>query len=506
MSVRRVMGIETEYGISVPGQPGANAMVSSSQVVNAYQAATTARARRARWDFEEENPLRDARGFDLAAEAADASQLTDEDLGLANVILTNGARLYVDHAHPEYSAPECTNPLDAVLWDKAGERIMEEAANRALQVPGAHPIHLYKNNTDNKGASYGTHENYLMRRATPFADIVRHLTPFFVTRQVMCGAGRVGIGADGRGTGFQLSQRADFFEVEVGLETTLKRPIINTRDEPHADPDKYRRLHVIIGDANMSEVSTYLKLGTTALVLAMIEDKFLGGDLSIEAPVADLRAVSHDPALRHLVTLRDGRKMTAVQLQTEYLELARKYTEDKYGTDVDPTTADVLDRWESVLGRLADDPMQLSRELDWVAKLELLEGYRTRDGLAWDAPRLQLVDLQYSDVRQSRGLYNRLAVKGRMTQLATEEQIRRAIEEPPEDTRAYFRGRCLRQYAESVAAASWDSVIFDIPGRESLQRVPTMEPLRGTKKHVGNLLRTARTAADLVAALTGEQQ
>jgi proteasome accessory factor A len=166
----------------------------------------------------------------------------------------------------------------------------------------------------------------------------------------------------------------------------------------------------------------------------------------------------------------------------------------------------VLNRWESVLNRLSDDPMQLSRELDWVAKLELLEGYRTRDGLAWDAPRLQLVDLQYSDVRQSRGLYNRLAAKGRMTQLATEEQIRRAIEEPPEDTRAYFRGRCLRQYAESVAAASWDSVIFDIPGRESLQRVPTMEPLRGTKKHVGNLLRTARTAADLVAALTGEQQ
>jgi proteasome accessory factor PafA2 len=510
MSVLRVMGTETEYGISVPGQPGANAMVTSSQIVNAYQAATAARARRARWDFEEENPLRDARGFDLARENADTTQLTDEDLGLANVILTNGARLYVDHAHPEYSTPECTNPLSAVIWDKAGERIMAEAAERAATIPGAAPIQLYKNNTDNKGASYGTHENYLMRRATPFADIVRHLTPFFVTRQVMCGAGRVGIGADGRGTGFQLSQRADFFEVEVGLETTLKRPIINTRDEPHADPEKYRRLHVIIGDANMSEVATYLKLGTTALVLSMIEDKFLDramdGDLSLEASVADLRAVSHDPSLKRLVTLRSGRKMTAVQLQMEYLELARKYTEDKFGSDIDPMTADVLDRWESVLNRLSEDPMQLSRELDWVAKLELLEGYRTRDGLAWDAPRLQLVDLQYSDVRQSRGLYNRLAAKGRMTQLATEEQIRRAIEEPPEDTRAYFRGRCLRQYAESVAAASWDSVIFDIPGRESLQRVPTMEPLRGTKKHVGNLLRTARTAADLVAALTGEQQ
>jgi Pup amidohydrolase len=504
MSARRVMGIETEYGISVPGQPGANAMVSSSQVVNAYQAATAARARRARWDFEEENPLRDARGFDLAAEAADASQLTDEDLGLANVILTNGARLYVDHAHPEYSAPECTNPRDAVIWDKAGERVMAEAAARAAALPGGPAIQLYKNNTDNKGASYGCHENYLMSRSTPFAEIVRHLTPFFVSRQVVCGAGRVGRGADGRDEGFQISQRADFFEVEVGLETTLKRPIINTRDEPHADPDKYRRLHVIIGDANMSEVSTYLKLGTTSLVLAMIEDRFLAADLGIESPVAELRAISHDPSLKHLVTLRDGRKMTAVQLQLEYLELARKFSEDRYGADVDDITSDVLDRWESVLGRLAEDAFLCARELDWVAKLEILEGYRTRDGLSWGHPRLQLVDLQYSDVRLDRGLYNRLAERGRITRLTSEREVQRAMDEPPEDTRAYFRGRCLRQYPDSVAAASWDSVIFDIPGRESLQRVPTLEPLRGTRAHVGDLLDKCETAGELVAALTGQ--
>src|SRR5580704_16167730 len=292
MSVLRVMGTETEYGISVPGQPGANAMVTSSQIVNAYQAATAARARRARWDFEEENPLRDARVFDLAREAADSTQLTDEDLGLANVILTNGARLYVDHAHPEYSSPEVANPRDAVIWDKAGEWIMAEAARHAAVVPGALPINLYKNNTDNKGASYGSHENYLVSRATAFAEIIRHLTPFFVTRQVFTGAGRVGIGQDGRTHGFQISQRGDFFEVEVGLETTLKRPIINTRDEPHADPERYRRLHVIIGDANLAEVATYLKMGTTALVLAMIEDKFFGADLSVDAPVAELRAIS----------------------------------------------------------------------------------------------------------------------------------------------------------------------------------------------------------------------
>ncbi|MQA95317.1 MAG: proteasome accessory factor PafA2 [Streptosporangiales bacterium] len=504
MSVRRVMGTETEFGIAVPGQPGANAMVTSSQVVNAYLAASAARARRARWDFEEENPLRDARGFDLAREVADPGQLTDEDLGLANVILTNGARLYVDHAHPEYSTPEVTGPRDAVIWDKAGERVMADAARRAAMVPGTAPIQLYKNNTDNKGASYGCHENYLMRRSTPFGDIVRHLTPFFVSRQVVCGAGRVGLGADGRGEGFQISQRADFFEVEVGLETTLKRPIINTRDEPHADPEKYRRLHVIIGDANMSELSTYLKLGTTALVLAMIEDGFIGVDLSVDMPVAELRAVSHDPSCKHLIKLRDGRSMTAVQLQMEYLEQARKYVEDRFGPDVDEQTADVLARWESVLHRLAEDPMQLSRELDWVTKLELLEGYRTRDGLGWGHSRLQLVDLQYSDVRPEKGLYNRLAARGRVHRLVDDATIEAAIEQPPTDTRAYFRGRCLDKYADSVAAASWDSVIFDIPGRDSLQRVPTLEPLRGTKAHVGELLDRCRTAADLVSALTGE--
>ena len=499
------MGIETEYGISVPGHPTANAMAASSQIVNAYVPGALARERRARWDFEEENPLRDARGFDLTREAADPTQLTDEDLGLANVILTNGARLYVDHAHPEYSAPEVTNPLDGVRWDKAGELVMAEAARRAATVPGAWPIQLYKNNTDNKGASYGCHENYLTARSTPFSDIVRHLTPFFVSRQVFCGAGRVGIGADGRGQGFQISQRADFFEVEVGLETTLKRPIINTRDEPHADPDKYRRLHVIIGDANMSEIATFLKLGTTALVLAMVEDGFLSADFSLDTPVAALRAVSHDPTLRHRVALRDGRKLTAVQLQMEYLEQARKYVEDKFGADVDDPTREVLDRWESVLTRLTDDPAQLSTELDWVAKLAILDGYRERESLGWSAHKLQLVDLQYHDVRPDRGLYNRLVARGSMKTLLSAAEIERATAKPPDDTRAYFRGRCLEKFGADIAAASWDSVIFDLPGRESLQRVPTLEPLRGTKAHVGELLDRCETAAELVAAITGSR-
>jgi len=501
MSVRRVMGTETEFGISVSGQPTANPMVASSQVVNAYASATL-KARRARWDFEEESPLRDARGFDMSRESADPTQLTDEDLGLANVILTNGARLYVDHAHPEYSTPECTNPLDIVRWDKAGEQVMHDATRFAATLPNAAPILLYKNNTDNKGASYGAHENYLMRRSTPFSDIVRHLTPFFVSRQVVTGAGRVGIGQDGREHGFQVSQRADYFEVEVGLETTLKRPIINTRDEPHADPEKYRRLHVIIGDANLSEVSTYLKVGTTALVLAMIEDKFITRDLGVEQPVRSLRAVSHDSSLQHLLQLHDGRTLTAVQLQMEYLDLARKYVEDRYGADVDAQTADVLARWESVLNRLETDPMQCARELDWVAKLQLLQQYRDRDGLEWDDAKLHLIDLQYSDIRPDKGLYHRLVRLGRMERLLDDAAVVDAMHHPPEDTRAYFRGRCLEKYADKIAAASWDSVIFDLPGRESLQRVPTVDPLRGSRAHVGELLDSCDTAEALFEALT----
>ena len=495
------MGTETEFGISVQGQPTANPMVASSQVVNAY-AMSTLKARRARWDFEEESPLRDARGFDMSREVADASQLTDEDLGLANVILTNGARLYVDHAHPEYSTPECTNPRDVVLWDKAGELVMQDACRFAAAVPGSAPIVLYKNNTDNKGASYGAHENYLMRRSTPFGDIVRHLTPFFVSRQVVTGAGRVGRGQDGRDDDFQVSQRADFFEVEVGLETTLKRPIINTRDEPHADPEKYRRLHVIIGDANLSEISTYLKVGTTALVLAMIEDGFITRELSVDQPVRSLRAVSHDPTLKQLLRLADGRTLTAVQLQMEYLELARKFVEDRLGSDADEQTTDVLARWESVLSRLETDPMLCARELDWVAKLKLLNRYRDRDGLSWSDAKLHLVDLQYADIRPGKGLYNKLVSMGQVDRLLTDDQVVEAVHRPPNDTRAYFRGRCLEQYSEQIAAASWDSVIFDLPGRESLQRVPTIDPLRGSKAHVGQLLDRCRTAEQLFAELT----
>lgn len=500
VGVQRVMGIETEYGISVPGHPNMNAMMLSSQVVNAYAQSVSAERRfRTRWDYDEETPLRDARGFDMSRADADPTQLTDDDLGLANVILTNGARLYVDHAHPEYSSPEITNPRDAVLWDAAGMRVMARAAALAAQAPGGNSINLYKNNTDNKGASYGTHENYLMRRSTVFADIVRAMTPFFISRQVVCGAGRVGIGQEGKSAGFQISQRADYFEVEVGLETTLKRPIINTRDEPHADPEKYRRLHVIVGDANLAEVSTYLKIGTTSLVLSLVEDGVFDFDLMPDRPVEQMHRVSHDPSLKHTMRLADGRTITAVQMQIEFCERVSKHVRDQ-GVD-DQATLDVIDRWESVLSTLETDPMSLASELDWVAKLTLLEGYRERDGLDWDSPRLALVDLQYSDVRPDKGLAQLLMARGSLTRLTTDAEVDAAITHAPEDTRAWFRGECLRRYGDSVAAASWDSIIFDLPGNDVLQRVPMMEPLRGTKAHVGPLLDACHSAQELVEAL-----
>ncbi len=498
--MRRIMGTEVEYGISVPGDATANPVLTSTQVVLAYAAAADIpRARRARWDYEVESPLRDARGFDLTGPGGPGHDPDVEDLGAANVILTNGARLYVDHAHPEYSAPEVTNARDAVIWDKAGERVMEEAAMKAASVPGQPQLQLYKNNVDGKGASYGTHENYLMARSTPFTAVIAGLTPFFVSRQVVTGSGRLGIGQQSEEAGFQLSQRADYIEVEVGLETTLKRGIINTRDEPHADADKYRRLHVIIGDANMSEYSTYLKVGTTALVLDLIESGIRFDDLKLDEPVKAVHQISHDPTLKTQVALANGKKYTGLDLQFAYHEIASQNLER---IEADEASKEVLRVWGEILDALARDPQECADRLDWPAKLRLLEGYRQRDNLAWGAPRLRLVDLQYSDVRLAKGLYNRLVTRGSMKRLVTEEEVLAAVTTPPSDTRAYFRGRALEKYATSIAAASWDSVIFDV-GKESLVRIPTLEPLRGTKAHVGKLLDNAATAEELVEALTG---
>ncbi|MCU4184660.1 proteasome accessory factor PafA2 [Acidiferrimicrobium sp. IK] len=497
MAIVKVLGLETEYGIIIRGATEPNPIAASSTLINAYVAELS---RKVSWDFEDETPGRDARGF-----AREGAMPPEVETHLVNAVLTNGARYYVDHAHPEFSTPECADVWDALLYDKAGELILArsvEAAGRLL--PPGQSLMVLKNNSDGKGNSYGTHENYLMDRALPFARIVQHVMPHFVSRQVFTGAGKVGTEAASTGgidVDFQLTQRADFFEEEVGLETTLKRPIVNTRDEPHCDAGKYRRLHVIVGDANMSEVATFLKVGTTALVLSMIEDDWFsraGRDFTLQSPVASMRRVSYDRELTRPIPLADGRSMTALEMQWEHLDLARKYAEDRGLDSVggSQTGNEILRRWEEVLTGLESDPMSLARQLDWVAKYRMIEGYRERHGLDWHSPKLAAMDLQYHDVRPERSLYARAG----MERLLDPDAIARAVTEPPETTRAYFRGKCLQRWASAIAAANWDSVVFDL-GKDPLRRVPMMEPLRGTRAHVEELLSSVSSPAELLDRL-----
>ena len=494
MAVPKIVGVETEYGVALRGAAEPNPVVASSLLINGY-----VEQRRIGWDFEDESPGRDARGF-----ARDGAQPPEIETHLVNAVLTNGARYYVDHAHPEYSTPECADPLEATRFDKAGERILArsmEAARRLL--PAGQEIVVYKNNSDGKGNSYGCHENYLVDRNVPFAALVRNLIPWFVTRQVFTGAGKIGSENGADACDYQISQRADFFEEEVGLETTLKRPIVNTRDEPHADPQKYRRLHVIVGDANLCEVATFLKIGATAIVLAMVEDGFIDKDLSISSPVAAIRAVSHDPTLQTTIDCASLGRCTSIELQWEFLRLARKYADETGLESCGPEAIGnlVLDRWESVLGQLESDPSALGGQLDWVTKLELLRAYAERDSLEWNDPKLELLSVQYHDVRPGRSLYEKLVRGGRIERLLDEDDVLAAMADPPESTRAYFRGTCLARWADSVVAANWDSLVLDV-GIEPLRRIPMMEPTRGSKVHVAELFDQVTTPRQLVERLT----
>ncbi len=492
MALHKVLGTETEYGITVRHQPDFNPVLASSTVINSYAGDQA----RIQWSFDEESPGRDARGFGF-----EETMPSEMETGLVNVVLTNGARLYVDHAHPEYSTPECFDPLEAARYDKAGEVVMARAvATARAAMPADERMFIHKNNSDGKGNSYGAHENYLIARDLPFGDIVRHLTGFFVTRQIFTGSGKLGSENGRPDVDFQITQRADFFEEEVGLETTLKRPIINTRDEPHADSTKYRRLHVIIGDATLSEWQTFLKLGTTALFLSALEEGALPDPLVLSDPVASVWQVSHDTGLIRPITLDDGRTLTALEAQWQYLEWAAKYL---HGSDLGAVYGDVVAFWEDVLADLEQDTMLTADRLDWAAKLRLLEGYRNRDGLEWDDPKLRLLDLQYHDVDPERGLYHRLVRNGKMRRLFTDTEIGIAVTDPPERTRAYFRGRCVARFGAALVAANWDSLVFDT-GEESLKRVPMMEPLRGTRDLVGDLLERSDTPAALLRAFGGD--
>ncbi len=525
MGVDRIIGTETEFGVFRPGDPWANAVAMSAEAVGAY-----ARISRrgtpvevadpdvepVRWDYTGEDPLNDLRGHRMDRAAADPSLLTDDPYHLApsggteeirrpsaeelalpaatTAVLTNGARLYVDHAHPEYSAPETSNPRDAVLWDRAGEviarRIMDEVASA-----GEPEIVLVKNNTDGKGAAYGTHENYQVAREVDFDDLVRGLIPFMVSRPVLCGSGRVGIGQKSEVAGFQISQRADFVENEVGLETTFNRPIINTRDEPHADPSRFRRLHVIGGDANLFDVSTFLKVGTTSLVLWAIEQG-IGLEwesLALSDPVQDTWQISHDPDLRHRLSVAGGRSVTGPELQQIYLDLVLA-TFARLGVDPDDASQEVLDLWQSVLDRMRADLFSVAPDIEWVAKYQLLSRQRERLGLDWSDPRLAAMDLQWSDLRPGHSLVARLDAAGRVHRLFPPDQVEQAADIPPRDTRAWIRGRAVTQVA-TLVKASWTSLVVDEPGRDRLMRRPIPQA-SGVETSLADAIEAGRVLSD----------
>jgi proteasome accessory factor A len=492
MAIRKVCGIETEYGILVRGGES-NPVAASSVLINAY---VNDRSRRIDWDFEDESPGVDARGFSY--EDALAPEVEPH---LVNAVLTNGARYYVDHAHPEISTPECSDALQALVYDRSAEEIVRMSmALAAPLLPEGSELLLHKNNSDGKGNSYGCHENFLVARETPFGRLVSEITPHFVTRQIFCGAGKVGCEAPGYSSNevpFQISQRADFFEEEVGLETTLKRPIVNTRDEPHCDPQKYRRLHVIVGDANMSEGATLLKLGTTSIVLSMIEDSFIGSALTLAHPVPAIRQVSHDPSLRRTLLMQSGARMSALDIQWQLFERATRYADERglesVGEDVGRL---VLTLWEEVLGGLSNDRSSVADIVDWVAKERLLDAYSRRHDTPLGDARLRAIDLQYHDMRPGRGL----AAKVGLRTFVSSEEVANGVVHAPQTTRAYFRGECLRRWPDDIVAANWDSMVFDV-GRDPLRRIPMMEPLRGTKAHVGALLDASTSISDLVERL-----
>ena len=513
--VRRPIGLETEFGVLRPDDPYANPVVLSSQMVEAY--CTAADVPAVRWDYEGDDPLADLRGGRIQRSAAHPSQLTDDPTcpapsgdapppapwgsrarpGAAEAalprattaVLVNGARLYVDHAHPEYSSPEVLTPHDAVIWDRAGE-VVARRAMTALSDGGSGagaagaPVEvvLYKNNVDGKGAAYGSHENYLVRRELPFEELAAVLTPFLITRPVLVGAGRVGIGQRSERPGFQISQRADYVESEIGLQTTFNRPIINTRDEPHADDARWRRLHVINGDANRFDVPIYLKVATTDLLVWLLEQAHAEGsgvlkdtmsDLGrlaiIGDPVEEHWAVSHDPTLSYELTTQGG-AMSALAIQRAYLEIITPVVKRTGEREAQRALLlwgqilDALEQWRS------DGSGPAAQLVEWVAKYELCEGMRRRSGTGWDDPRLAALDIQWADLRPGRSVVDKLDAAGRIHRLVTEAEVQRAADVAPEGTRATIRGTAINRYPQ-IVSASWTCLVLDVPGAPDLLRL-----------------------------------
>src|SRR5881392_225892 len=469
--MKRVFGLETEYGITLSGAETVDVVAESIELVRHY----TDHGALMKWDYELEDPHLDARGF----RARELLQDTDESAYYeidkrrplsfeeikSDLVLSNGARFYNDHAHPEYSTPECTTLREMVAQDKAGERILAECARRRNQkLPSGFEVRLYKNNTDFAGHSYGCHDNYLMRRDVAWDRIVAGMLPFLITRQIFAGAGKMGIEAESAQSEpgvYQISQRSDFFSVVVSIDTMNRRPLINTRDEPHVDASRYRRFHVILGDSNMSEWATAMKIGTTALVLDLIE-RGEAPQLEIAQPTDANKSISRDQNYDWIIELKDGRKISAIEVQRIYLRAASKL-EYESPTASPAWTEDrqwILREWENVLNDLERDVMTTRDRVDWVAKKFLLNALQEEEKLSWSDPWLQSIDLEYHNVDLDRGLYYELLRQGAARRVVSEEDIKTSIFSPPETTRAFFRGRAVARFNDEISSIQWDEIVF----------------------------------------------
>jgi proteasome accessory factor A len=406
----------------------------------------------------------------------------------SNVFLANGARLYLDvGSHPEYATPECDSIHDLVVHDKAGERILEgllASAEQRLAEEGIRgDIYLFKNNTDSAGNSYGCHENYLTSRRDDFAHYADVLIPFLVTRQIYAGAGKVLQTA--RGAMFCISQRAEHIWEGVSSATTRSRPIINTRDEPHADAERYRRLHVIVGDSNMSEYATFLKVGTTAILLRMLEEpNVVLRDMTLENPIRAIREISHDVTCTRKVRLANGREASALEIQQEYLSRALRYAERR---DLSPLEKQALVMWEHALTQIEKDPLGLDREADWVIKYKLVEAYREKHDLPLNHPRVSLLDLQYHDVNRDRGLFYKMQRRGMVERICDDAEINEAVDTPPQTTRARLRGEFIRKAKERKRDYTVDWVHLKL-NDQAQRTVLCKDPFRSHDERVEKLI------------------
>jgi proteasome accessory factor A len=406
----------------------------------------------------------------------------------SNVFLANGARLYLDvGSHPEYATPECDSILDLVTHDKAGERILEQllaSAEQRLREEGIRGvIYLFKNNTDSAGNSYGCHENYLTSRRDDFGHYAEVLIPFFVSRQIYAGAGKVLQTA--RGAMYCIAQRAEHIWEGVSSATTRSRPIINTRDEPHADAERYRRLHVIVGDSNMSEYTTFLKVGTTSILLRMLEDpSVVLRDMTLENPIRAIREISHDLTCKRKVRLANGRELSALEIQSEYLNRALRYAETK---GLSPLEQRALEMWEHCLTVIESDPLKLDKEVDWVIKHSLIEAYRAKHDLPLSSPKVALLDLQYHDVNRDRGLFYRMQARGLVERMCDDETIDEAIETPPQTTRAKLRGEFIRKAKERKRDYTVDWVHLKL-NDQAQRTVLCKDPFKSKDERVEKLI------------------